>query len=125
MLMLGTVRMSSANQTKNEPVEPACPVRGGLDGRRATGLPDYAMADVTLGVLLPASGRAASYGQQQQSAIEMFMERYADLGKAGKLKLIVYDTRGENTEAINLTRKLISTETCSRWSARNSARKPR
>jgi branched-chain amino acid transport system substrate-binding protein len=69
-----------------------------------------AAADATLGVLVPASGRAASYGQQQQSAIEMFMERYADLGSAGKLKLITYDTRGENTEAINLTRKLIATD---------------
>jgi branched-chain amino acid transport system substrate-binding protein len=69
-----------------------------------------AQADVTLGVLLPASGKGASYGAQQQSAIDMFMERYADLGKSGKLKLIIYDTRGENTEAINLTRKLISTD---------------
>jgi len=69
-----------------------------------------ASADVTLGVLVPASGKGASYGIQQQSAIEMFMERYSDLGKSGKLKLITYDTRGENTEAINLTRKLISTD---------------
>ena len=37
----------------------------------------------------------------------MFTERYSDLGKAGKLKLVIYDTRGDNTDAINLTRKLI------------------
>lgn len=79
-------------------------------GLMVTGLAAPAAADVALGVLVPSSGKGASYGIQQQNAIEMFMERYSDLGKAGKLKLIVYDTRGENTEAINLTRKLISTD---------------
>ena len=72
----------------------------------AGGVP--AMADVSIGVLIPSSGKGASYGQQQQNAINMFMEKYADLGgAAGKLKLVIYDTRGENTEAINLARKLI------------------
>ena len=66
-----------------------------------------ARADVTIGVLMPLSGKGASYGQQQQNAIKTFMEKYADLGKAGKLVLVIYDTRGDNTEAINLTRKLI------------------
>jgi len=41
----------------------------------------------------------------------MFMEKYADIGgKAGKLKLVIYDTRGENTEAINLSRKLMDSD---------------
>jgi branched-chain amino acid transport system substrate-binding protein len=70
-----------------------------------------AKADVAIGVLIPSSGKGASYGQQQQNAINMFMEKHADIGgKAGKMKLIVYDTRGENTDAINLTRKLIDTD---------------
>jgi branched-chain amino acid transport system substrate-binding protein len=70
-----------------------------------------AKADVAIGVLVPSSGKGASYGQQQQNAINMFMEKYADLGgKAGKLKLVIYDTRGENTDAINLTRKLIDSD---------------
>src|SRR6185295_14603102 len=70
-----------------------------------------AMADVSIGILIPSSGKGASYGQQQQNAINMFMEKYADIGgKAGKLKLVIYDTRGENTDAINLTRKLIDTD---------------
>jgi branched-chain amino acid transport system substrate-binding protein len=68
-------------------------------------------ADVTIGVLVPSSGKGASYGQQQQNAIAMFMDKYADIGgKAGKLKLITYDTRGENTEAINLSRKLMDSD---------------
>lgn len=69
-----------------------------------------AMADVSIGVLIPSSGKGASYGQQQQNAINMFLEKYADIGKAGKMKLVIYDTRGENTEAINLTRKLIDSD---------------
>jgi len=67
-----------------------------------------ASADVTLGVLIPSSGKGSAYGTTQQYAINMFMEKYADLGNGlGKLKLEIYDTRGENVEAINLTRKLI------------------
>jgi branched-chain amino acid transport system substrate-binding protein len=77
-------------------------------------LPFYAetaKADVTIGVLIPSSGKGASYGQQQQNAIAMFMAKYGDLGdKAGKLKLVIYDTRGDNAEAINLTRKLIDAD---------------
>ncbi|MGP0089810.1 MAG: ABC transporter substrate-binding protein [Xanthobacteraceae bacterium] len=70
-----------------------------------------ARADVAIGVLIPSSGKGASYGQQQQNAINMFLEKYADLGgPAGKLKLVIYDTRGENTEAINLSRKLMDSD---------------
>ena len=66
-----------------------------------------ANAEVAIGVLVPSSGKGASYGQQQQNAIKMFMEKYPDAGAAGKMKLVIYDTRGDNAEAINLTRKLI------------------
>src|SRR5215207_2076785 len=70
-----------------------------------------AAADVAIGVLIPSSGKGASYGQQQQNAINMFMEKFSDIGgSAGKLKLVIYDTRGENTDAINLTRKLIDSD---------------
>jgi len=70
-----------------------------------------ASADVAIGVLIPSSGKGASYGQQQQNSINMFMEKFSDLGgAAGKLKLVIYDTRGENTDAINLSRKLIDSD---------------
>src|SRR4029079_5983273 len=70
-----------------------------------------AMADVSIGILIPSSGKGASYGQQQQNSITMFMEKYADIGgPAGKLKLVIYDTRGENTDAINLSRKLMDSD---------------
>lgn len=73
-------------------------------------LPLAARADVSIGVLMPLTGFGSSYGQQQQDAIDLFMQKYSDVGKAGKLKLVTYDTRGDNTEAINLTRKLIDSD---------------
>jgi branched-chain amino acid transport system substrate-binding protein len=70
-----------------------------------------AKADVAVGVLIPSSGKGAAYGQQQQNAINMFMEKYAGIGgAAGKMKLVIYDTRGDNAEAISLTRKLIDAD---------------
>ena len=70
-----------------------------------------ASADVAIGVLIPSSGKGASYGQQQQNSINMFMEKFSELGgAAGKLNLVIYDTRGENTDAINLSRKLIDSD---------------
>jgi branched-chain amino acid transport system substrate-binding protein len=83
-----------------------------------------ASADVTIGVLVPSSGKGASYGQQQQNAINIFMDKYSDLGgAAGKLKLVIYDSRGDNADAINLTRKLIDSDQVVAASARNSAPK--
>jgi branched-chain amino acid transport system substrate-binding protein len=73
-----------------------------------TALP--AKAEVAIGVLVPSSGKGASYGQQQQNAIKMFVDKYPDAGATGKMKLVIYDTRGDNTEAINLTRKLIDSD---------------
>src|SRR5690554_1323150 len=72
-------------------------------------LSSTALADVKIGVLLPLSGKGASYGQHQQTAIEMALERLEKEGgiKGEKVELVVYDTRGENAEAISLTRRLI------------------
>jgi branched-chain amino acid transport system substrate-binding protein len=68
-----------------------------------------AFADIKIGVLMPLSGKGASYGQHQEIALKMALE---DLAKAGgikgeKVQVLAFDTRGDNTEAINLTRKLI------------------
>lgn len=67
-----------------------------------------AMADIKIGVLMPLSGKGASYGQHQDIAMKMALEALEKSGiKGEKVQTIVYDTRGENAEAINLTRKLI------------------
>jgi branched-chain amino acid transport system substrate-binding protein len=69
-----------------------------------------ARADVTIGMLLPQTGFAAGFGAEQQGAIDLFMQKYADLGPAGKLKLVTYDTRAEPATAISLAKKLIETD---------------
>jgi branched-chain amino acid transport system substrate-binding protein len=71
-----------------------------------------AMADIKIGVLMPLSGKGASYGLQQQVALQMATDELAKSGgiKGEKLQLVIYDTRGENTEAISLTRRLISSD---------------
>lgn len=67
-----------------------------------------AVADIKIGVLMPLSGKGASYGKHQEIAMKMAMEELEKTGiKGEKLQVIPYDTRGENTEAINLTRKLV------------------
>jgi branched-chain amino acid transport system substrate-binding protein len=67
-----------------------------------------AYADIKIGVLMPLSGKGASYGQHQEVALKMAQEELAKAGiKGEKVQFVVYDTRGENAEAISLTRKLI------------------
>lgn len=72
-------------------------------------LPAAAVADIKIGVLMPLSGKGASYGLHQQTAIQMALEELQKTGgiKGEKVQVISYDTRGENAEAISLTRKLI------------------
>jgi branched-chain amino acid transport system substrate-binding protein len=70
-----------------------------------------AWADVKIGILMPLSGKGASYGQHQETALKMALEELEKTGiKGEKVQAIVYDTRGENSEAINLTRKLIAND---------------
>jgi branched-chain amino acid transport system substrate-binding protein len=69
-----------------------------------------ASADVRIGILMPLTGAGAKWGQEQKVAVDMFLEKYADLGAAGKLAPVVYDTRWSGTEAISVTRKLIDSD---------------
>ena len=70
-----------------------------------------AYADVQIGILTPLTGAGSRYGQEQRVAIDMFLEKYSDLGGAGgKLVPIIYDTRWSGTEAISLARKLIDSD---------------
>ena len=75
------------------------------------GLAQPACADVKIGILMPLSGKGASYGQHQETAMKMALEELEKTGiKGEKVEVVVYDTRGENAEAINLTRKLIAND---------------
>jgi branched-chain amino acid transport system substrate-binding protein len=75
------------------------------------GLTQPASAEIKIGILMPLSGKGASYGQHQETAVKMALEEIEKTGVKGeKLDAVIYDTRGENSEAINLTRKLISND---------------
>jgi branched-chain amino acid transport system substrate-binding protein len=75
------------------------------------GLASQAAADIKIGVLLPLSGKGSAYGMHQEIAMKMAIEELEKTGIKGEpVKIIAYDTRGDNTEAINLTRKLIHTD---------------
>jgi len=70
-----------------------------------------AAAEVRIGVLMPLSGKGAAYGIHQEVAMKMALEELEKSHIKGEtVKLIAYDSRGDNTEAINLTRKLIHTD---------------
>jgi branched-chain amino acid transport system substrate-binding protein len=75
----------------------------------AAALPGTAQAEIKIGVLMPLSGKGAAYGQKQEVALKMAMEQIEKAGgiKGEKVEFVRYDTRGENAEAINLTRKLV------------------
>lgn len=82
-----------------------------LLGVWAAMLPALASADVKIGVLLPLSGKGAAYGQHQEVAMKMALDELEKVGIKGEpVKVLAHDTRGDNTEAINLTRKLIHTD---------------
>ena len=81
----------------------------GVSALAAISVPAH--ADVSVGVLMPTSGFAAGFGKEEEGSIALFLKKYGDdLGPAGKLKLIIYDTRGEPAQAISLTKKLIDTD---------------
>jgi branched-chain amino acid transport system substrate-binding protein len=70
-----------------------------------------AVAEIKIGVLLPTSGKASQYGITQEVGMRMAEAELEKLKIKGEaVKLVVYDTRGDNAEAINLTRKLIHTD---------------
>ena len=86
------------------------PVRRLLAAALIAALPAAALADVSVGVMAPLSGRFASFGAQYAGALKMFEQARAGLNPGEKLKFVVYDSRGDLTEAISLTRKLIYNE---------------
>ena len=42
-----------------------------------------ANADVRIGILMPLTGAGSRYGQEQRVSVDMFLEKYSDLGGAG------------------------------------------
>jgi branched-chain amino acid transport system substrate-binding protein len=77
----------------------------------AAGALSPARAEIKIGVLLPLSGKASQYGITQEVGLRMAEAELEKLKIKGEaVKLVVYDTRGDNAEAISLTRKLIHSD---------------
>ena len=53
-----------------------------------------AYADVKIGILMPLTGAGSRYGQEQKVAVDMFLEKYSDLGGAAGLPSGVGHGRG-------------------------------
>ena len=75
-------------------------VAGGLVALLLAGTAGLAAAELRVGVLMPLTGKGAAYGQHQQPAIKMFLEDVEKAAKGVPFKLVTYDTRGENSEAL-------------------------
>ena len=71
-----------------------------------------ARGEIKLGALVPATGKGAAYGQEQKLAIQIAVEEINAGGgvKGNPLDVIVFDTQGDNAQAIAGARKLIAGE---------------
>ncbi len=76
----------------------------------ACGWPAVAQAELKIGALVPATGKGASYGQEQKLAIQIAEQEIDAAGgvKGTPLHVITFDTQGENAQAIAGARKLIA-----------------
>ncbi|MDK2855708.1 MAG: branched-chain amino acid transport system substrate-binding protein [Bacillota bacterium] len=73
------------------------------------GSKDQAVSEIKIGTVGPLSGNAATYGQSTKRGVEIAVD---EVNKAGGIngstvKLISEDSRGDQTEAANATRKLV------------------
>lgn len=74
-----------------------------------TGNKGQAVSEIKIGTVGPLSGNAATYGQSTKRGVEIAVD---EVNKAGGIngstvKLISEDSRGDQTEAANATRKLV------------------
>ncbi len=67
---------------------------------------------VKIGLITPITGNVAVYGTAVKNAVELYMEQFnAAGGVNGKnIDLIVYDDKGDPTEAMNAYNKLVSAD---------------
>ncbi len=72
--------------------------------------PGSAFADVTVGLMAPLTGPVSTFGAQYAGSLKLFEASQAKLRDKEKIKFVVYDTQGDLTQTISLTRKLISSD---------------
>jgi branched-chain amino acid transport system substrate-binding protein len=71
-----------------------------------------AAADIKIGVTLPLSGYAASYGEDAKRGADLAVEQANAAGgiKGGKIQLIVEDDKGVGKDGVSATQKLVSVD---------------
>lgn len=70
---------------------------------------------VTVGAILPVTGNSSFIGSAERNTLSWLVEDYnAAAGAAGrKIKLVVHDSAGDPTRAVNFARRLIQTDRAS------------
>lgn len=68
--------------------------------------------EIKIGVISPLTGEVAVYGTAVRNAVELYTEQFnANGGVNGKeVKLIIYDDKGDATEALNAYNKLVNSD---------------
>ena len=67
---------------------------------------------IKVGVIAPLTGNVAVYGMAVRDAVELYAKKFNDAGgvNGNKIELIIYDDKGDPTEAVNAYNKLVSAD---------------
>lgn len=67
---------------------------------------------IKVGLIAPLTGNVAVYGNAVKEAVELYTKEFNDAGGVNgkKIKLIVYDDKGDPTEAMNAYNKLVNSD---------------
>lgn len=67
---------------------------------------------IKVGLIAPLTGEVAVYGNAVKEAVELYTKEFNDAGGVNgkKIKLIVYDDKGDATEAMNAYNKLVNSD---------------
>ena len=67
---------------------------------------------IKVGLIAPLTGNVAVYGNAVKEATELYTKQFNDAGgiNGKKIKLIIYDDKGDPTEAMNAYNKLVNSD---------------
>jgi len=71
-----------------------------------------AAAPIRIGALFSVTGPASFLGEPEKNTLEILVKEFNEKGgiKGSKIELVVYDTQGDATKAVQLTNKLIKND---------------
>src|SRR2546423_9805556 len=73
-------------------------------------LPRQSEAPIRVGVLVPLTGGAASYGQNAKEGVELALQYFARRNPKVKIELSIEDSRGEAAFGVRAAQKLIDVD---------------